>query len=242
MIVENKYTVKLSEIDKNNMATNKAILSYLEDTGGKHSNIVGYGILDIPKTNLTWVVLGWKLQVIRRPIYTEEISVRTWSRQSVRCYAYRDFEIYDENGNIIAIATSKWVMVDIRNGKIVRNNLEINEKYKPEENKFVFGDMDEFPKIQIPTDHLTETEYTVKRSDIDVNNHMHNLNYLDLANEVLPDEIYNNCEINNVKITYKKEIKLGEVVKCEYCFTNRNHVVVAKSKDGESVHALIELW
>ena len=32
MFVENEYTIKLSDIDKNNKATNKAILSYLEST------------------------------------------------------------------------------------------------------------------------------------------------------------------------------------------------------------------
>ena len=67
MFVENEYTIKLSDIDKNNKATNKAILSYLEDVGGKHSNIAGFGILDIPRTHLTWLILEWNVQVIRRP-------------------------------------------------------------------------------------------------------------------------------------------------------------------------------
>ena len=55
MIVEQEYIVKLSEIGKDDKATNKAILSYLEDAGGKHSNIAGYGLLDIPQTHLTWL-------------------------------------------------------------------------------------------------------------------------------------------------------------------------------------------
>ena len=57
MFIENEYTVRLSEIDRENKATNKAILSYLEDIGGIHSNIAGYGIYDIPKTHLTWVLV-----------------------------------------------------------------------------------------------------------------------------------------------------------------------------------------
>ena len=47
MIVENEYRIKLSDINRENKATNKAILSYLEDVGGKHSDIAGYGILDM---------------------------------------------------------------------------------------------------------------------------------------------------------------------------------------------------
>ena len=70
MILENEYTVKLSEIGKGNEATNKTILSYLEDIGGIHSNKAGYGIFEIEQTHLSWILLGWRLQVIRRPKYT----------------------------------------------------------------------------------------------------------------------------------------------------------------------------
>ena len=138
MIVESEYTVKLSEIDKNNKATNKAILSYLEDTGGKHSNIAGYGIFDIPRTHLTWLLLEWKLHVIRRPNYAEKIKVKTWSKDAVKCYAYRDFEIRDEQGNVIVLAASKWVLVDTQKSKIVKIEPDLLAKYEPELDKSAF--------------------------------------------------------------------------------------------------------
>lgn len=240
MIVESEYTVKLSEIDKNNKATNKAILSYLEDTGGKHSNIAGYGIYDIPRTHLSWVLIEWKLQVNRRPNYAEKINVKTWSKGSIRCYAYRDFEIYDDQGNRIAIAASKWVLIDIQSGRIVRLEPSLLEKYKPELQKAVF-EGENFPKINEPKEYSLEAEYTVRKADIDVNNHMHNLNYLDLVNEVLPEDIFIGEQLNNIRITYKKEIKLGETVKCKYNFTEGKHIVAIKSQDEKILHALIEL-
>ena len=77
MIVENEYRIKLSDINRENKATNKAILSYLEDVGGKHSDFAGYGIMDIPQTHLSWILIEWKLQIIRRPNYAENIKVTT---------------------------------------------------------------------------------------------------------------------------------------------------------------------
>ena len=71
---------------------------------------------------------------------------------------------------------------------------------------------------------------------------MHNLNYMDLANEALPDEVYKLGELNNVRITYKREIKLGEIVKCEYSLVNGRHLVVVKSSDEKIIHALIEMY
>lgn len=240
MIIENEYTVKLSEIGKDNKATNKAILSYLEDIGGIHSNKAGYGVYEIPETHLSWVLLGWRLQVIRRPNYAEKIKILTWSKGVIKYYTFRDFEVYDEQGNLIAIASSKWVLLDIEKGKIVRIEPEVLEKYEPELNKTVF-EKEEFDKIKEPDEYQHETEYTVRRADIDVNNHMHNLNYIELANEALPDKVYRGALFNDVRITYKKEIKLGETVKCKYAFKEDKHVVVVKSEDEKVLHAIIEM-
>lgn len=240
MIVEQDYRIKLSEIGKENKITNKAILGDLEDIGGIHSNIAGYGILDIPQTKLSWVLLDWKLKIIRRPKYSEKIKIKTWSKNAIKFYTYRDFEVYDENGQVIAIATSKWVLLDIDKGKIVKISDEVLNKYEPELEKSVF-DISEIEKLQEPENYISEVEYTVKKSDIDVNNHMHNLNYLELANEALPEEIYNKQELNNVRINYRKEIKLGETVKCKYSFENNTHIIVIKSKDEKVIHAIIKL-
>ena len=240
MILENEYTVKLSEIGKGNKVTNKAILSYLEDIGGIHSNKAGYGVLEIQETHLSWILLGWRLQVIRRPKYAEKINIKTWSKGVVKFYTYRDFEIYDEQGNLIIKASSKWILLDTEKGKIVRIDSSIMAEYEPELNKAVF-DISEFDKIKEPDNFEYEKEYTVRRADIDVNNHMHNLNYIELANEALPEEVYRGALFNDVKITYKKEIKLGETVKCKYAFENDKYIIVVKSQDETVTHAIIEM-
>ena len=240
MIVEQEYQIKLSEIGKENKITNKAILGDLEDVGGIHSNIAGYGILDIQQTKLSWVLLDWKLKIIRRPKYSEKIKIKTWSKNAIKFYTYRDFEVYDENGQVIAIATSKWVLLDIDKEKIIKIDEELLKKYQPEYERATFN-IEEIEKLQEPEDYISEVEYTVKKSDIDVNNHMHNLNYLELANEALPEEIYNNKEFNNVRINYKKEVKLGEIVKCKYGYENDEHIIVIKSQDEKIVHAIIKL-
>ncbi len=240
MIVEQEYRVKLSEIGQDNKITNKAILSDLEDVGEIHSNIAGYGVLDIPQTHLTWLLLDWRLQVIRRPDYSEKIRVKTWSRHAVKCYAFRDFEISNEQGEIIAVAASKWVLLDTEKEKIVRVSDEVLERYNPEIDKKVFEN-EQFDKILEPSNFEREINYTVKRADIDVNNHMHNLNYLDLANEALPEDVYIKGDLNNVRISYKKEIKLGDTVKCKYSFEDGKHIVTIKSTDEKITHAIIQL-
>ncbi len=57
---------------------------------------------------------------------------------------------------------------------------------------------------------LKKIEYTTTRRDIDLNGHMHNLYYLDLAYEALPEDVYAKRPYDNIQIQYKKEIKYGE--------------------------------
>ena len=240
MILENEYTVKLSEIGKGNKATNKTILSYFEDIGGIHSNKAGYGVFEIEQTHLSWILLGWRLHVIRRPKYAEKVKINTWSKGVIKLYTYREFEVYDEQEYLIIKASSNWLFLDTEKGRIVRIEPELIEKYGPEPDKAVFG-IEEFDKVKEPEQYQHVTEYTVRRADIDVNNHMHNLNYIELANEALPEDVYRGALFNDVKITYKKEIKLGETVKCKYAFKDDKHIVVVKSEDEDVLHAIIEM-
>ncbi|MBQ3415646.1 MAG: hypothetical protein IJH39_09990 [Clostridia bacterium] len=243
MIFKEEFKIELEDIGKDKCFSNKALLKYLENIGADHSSQAGYGILDMERTKVSWILLDWKVRIFKREKYSKTIKINTWSRGSKRIYSYRDFEVFDENNNKIAIATSRWALINIDTGKIERISEDITEKYYPE-NEFVFEEA-ELEKRKEPEEFVNTIKYTVNRSDIDINNHMHNLNYLDLAYEALPQEIYEKDEFNNIRITYKKEIKLGETVKCKYTFDkkqNDKHIVAITSEDDSKIHAIIEVY
>ena len=93
MYVEHNFYVGFRDVDYKNNLKIKSALSYLEDVAGIHSNIVGYGLLDIEKTKKTWVLTNWKLEFIRRPRYSENLKVKTWSNGTEKIYALRDFYV-----------------------------------------------------------------------------------------------------------------------------------------------------
>lgn len=239
MIFKEKFKMGLKDIDKNNLLKNRAILEYLENIGSYHSDVAGYGAEYTRKTGIAWVLLGWKLKVLKRPQYGQELEIHTWAKLGSKVATFRDFEIYDNNQNLCAIATSKWTMVDIRKGKITKIDDEVINAYKVE-SKNVFQKL-ELEKLKIPSNFDYKTEYTVKRKDIDINGHMHNLYYLDLAYEALPEEIYEKRPFDNVNIQYKKEIKLGEKVICKYAKVENKYNVTIFSEDEKNVHAIVEL-
>lgn len=241
MIYKETIKIGLKDIEKQNYLGNKAILEYLENIAGHHADSLGYGLNTMDETDLTWVLLEWKIKVLKRIQYGQNLTLHTWSRSIERCYGNRDFEIYDENNELCVIATSKWLLLDVKKGSIAKADYEMIQKYDSEHNKAVFEN-EKFDKIGIPEIFKSNFKYKVNRKDIDVIGHMHNIYYLDLAYEALPEDIYEKRLFENIRITYKKEIKYGEVVNCKYTFKDNKHIIVIEDEEGNIVHAIVELY
>ncbi len=242
MVFEYKTRVDISKVNGNANITNKGMLAMLENVACMHSDSAGYGIREIPETRLSWVQLNWHVKILRRLKYDEEVTIRTWARSATKVSTLRDFEVLDKDNKQVCIATTKWTLTNIDTQTITKITEEIMGKYEPEE-KTLFPEF-EFKKLKEPEDFTNEYIYPTQRRDIDVNKHMHNLNYLDLAYEALPENIYAEKledDFNNIDIMYKAAIRLGDTSKCLYAFDNNKHTVVIKSADNTVSHCIIEL-
>src|SRR5699024_6988622 len=111
-------------------------------------------------------------------------------------YAYRDFEVRNQYNEVIAIITSKWVFVDIDKGKLIKVSEEVAESYKTETENAVFKEKD-LEKLSEPKEYSSSILFKITRNMIDINKHLHNIYYLDIAKEALPEEIAFGNELNN---------------------------------------------
>lgn len=143
------------------------------------------------------------------------------------------------NGELCCIATSKWTLIHLEKG-LMRFPDGLEEKYQKED-KCVFTDFN-FTKLKEPENSTLTFEYTVQRRDIDINNHMHNICYLDLAYEALPKDIYENTSFDNIEIMYKTGALLDEKIKCFYSNVDNEHFVTIKSEDETKLHAIVKLY
>ncbi len=244
MIFEYKTRVDIGKVNANAEVTNKGMLALLENVACMHSDKAGFGIREIPTTHLSWVQLNWRVHIIRRLKYGEEITIRTWARDCSRAITLRDFEVLDNEGKTVCIATTRWTLTNIDTQSITKITEDIIREYDPE-TYTIMPDF-EFKKLKEPEISSNEYVYTTQRRDIDVNKHMHNLNYLDLAYEALPGEIYDKVlkgnDFNNIEVMYKTAIRLGDTSKCLYSYIEGKHIVIIKSIDDKTLHCIVELW
>lgn len=239
-VYSRKIKLRYSDIGRDNALNLKSLIGYLQEMAGAHSSKAGYGLNDMSVTHVTWLLLDWKVKMLSHPCYGEELTINTWPRCFEKCYSYRDFEIFDSNNNLVAITSSKWLLINCDTKKIERITPEIANSFGIVD-KNVFEDkLDEKPKAP---DNLTlNFKYKIQRRDIDTNGHVNNLHYIDYALETLPEDVYNNNEFDNIEINFKKEIKSGDTINCYYSFENNKHIVTIKSEDDSILHSIIKLY
>lgn len=242
-IFEENYKISFSQMGIHDVLTNKSFLSLMENLAGQHSAYCHFSFTDIAKDNLSWIILNWKLQVFRRPKDEEEVVVETWGRFFNKVYVLRDFKVIDDNGVLCAIATSKWCLVDSNKGKIAHMPDNLDEIYHGLNNESVFG-IDDVPRLSVPTNISPsfKDEYKIRRFDLDFNHHVHNLNYLNFAYELLPMDVYKGDELNNVEIAYKREIKYGETIHSFLYDENNQYTIVIMDEKESVVHSIIKLY
>ncbi len=240
MIYEEMMKPTLEDFGRNGQIEEGAVLRMLENISCYHSDSVGFGAGDIERTGLAWILLEWKVKLLGKMSYGNRYRLTTWSRGVASfCTTLRDFEMYDEQGNLCAVASSKWTPVNAETKRLIRISDDLLDVYGTEE-KAVFEN-DGLVRLKEPKTYEIEMPYRVRRSEIDLNGHVHNLCYLDYALEVLPEEIYHARDFHDIRITYRKEISAEEkdiVLKCHA--EDAVYTVGIYGADG-SLRALVEL-
>ena len=112
MVFSEKVKFPFRGLETDRLVGGRAILESLENAAGSHADSLGDGYSPEGGSGTVWLLLDWKLSVIRRPRYGEELLVTTWSHGIERCYGSRYFELLDGDGRITAAAASKWVLID----------------------------------------------------------------------------------------------------------------------------------
>jgi len=241
-VFEDTYRTVFMQTGLHDGLTNRSFLSFMENMAGAHSAYCHRSFSDLSKENKTWVILNWKLSVFSRPGDDALVTIKTWGRFFNKAYTIRDFEMYDAAGNLCAIASSKWCLVDFGTGKLSKIPENLDAMYHGFRDKSVF-EMADFPKLKEPTTPILHTDdYKIRRFDLDINQHVHNLNYLNYAYEVLPQEVFDGPEFSNVEISYKKEVKYGDTIHSFLYKEGDAYIVVIKSQDEKNTHAIVKLY
>lgn len=231
-----KYKISFNDVDSNLKVTNIAFMEYLVSAAGMHSEKVGYGLTNKEQTHLVFLLVGWRVKFIKRPKLFDDISINTWAESFSHSISTRNFEVYVED-ELVAIASSRWILVNSQSHSMAPITKEIMDSFGSEDIS-VFDES--FVKLKVPDKVDSSFEYTIARRDIDTNDHVNNLKYLELAFELIPYEDYKNNTFSEIIINYKNECKLSDKVICSYSKISDTECTIAiQSVDKTKTHSII---
>ena len=240
-IFKKEYTVGHLDIGTTSKMANIGFLRMLEDIASLHGSTMGLSPVKILETKLTWIILGWHVEILERPQFLEKITISTWITGIYKkIYSFRDFEIYNESGKLIAKASSKWLLYNIEKKMPVRIVDGYLDKFNPVEN-FVFGTLDSTSLKEITADEEV-FNYTVLKKDIDVNLHLHNTHYLSIAEETLPMDIFKDNLFNNFNIAYKKQFLYNDLICCHLKVDEDGSYNVSLKDSNNITHAYVKFY
>ncbi|MBQ3705344.1 MAG: hypothetical protein II888_02710 [Clostridia bacterium] len=238
MIVSHRYTVGIQDMGANYELTNRALIEALSNTANIHGIRAGHGVTERSRHHLSWVISGWKLEVLRRPRTGEDYTVQTWSGSYEKVIANRDYQVFSSSGELLARAASRWMCLDTERGRLLRLTPEIMDPYQPETERAALPEAvwTDPRDLDIPAQRTLP--FRALRCMIDCNQHVHNTAYLDMAREVLPEEV-DQRHFDHLEVLYKREVKPGDTVRLEYAFLQDRHYVLIRDESDVTLHAAV---
>ncbi|NOU58965.1 acyl-[acyl-carrier-protein] thioesterase [Marinifilum caeruleilacunae] len=184
-----------------------SICNYLQEIAGMHADALNWGIDKLMQQNLSWVLTRLKVKVLQYPKWTEEITVETWPTGIEGLFGNRDFRILDSQGNAIILASSSWLIINLKSKRPARPH-SIIENAKFENAEKVFPSP--LQKLVTKVNSQSSLEVNVHFSDIDINQHVNNVKYIKWIIDSCPiEKLQSNC-IDEFMINFLHEAKYNE--------------------------------
>lgn len=170
------------DTDQGGLMSLPAIARYLQEAAWHSAEDLGFGYSNAKKRGQFWVLVRQHIQVRRFPAWSEKLVVETWPRDVDGLWAFRDYRLLDDQGELVCGVTSSWMIIDINTHRpqkpeIVFDALpyRLNERAVPAD----------APKISWDGGWNKVDERKVRFSDLDHNGHVNNSKYIEWALDAL---------------------------------------------------------
>ena len=195
-----QFTIRANEVDTSGKLTLPAICNFFQEVAGNNAKDLKFDITDMQQQNLTWVLHRMDINIKRKVQWRDTLHIETWPAAGDSLRAYRNYRIIDSKHQEIGNCLSYWMVMNLatrRPSRIPQEVLDLRLSDKPHVTLVKNNRMKPF------TMQGTEKEIIVRRADVDMNNHVNNVRYIEWMLETLDLEIVD--KIQNFDVMFTKE-------------------------------------
>jgi medium-chain acyl-[acyl-carrier-protein] hydrolase len=217
------HTVSLTEVGANNKLKPTVLLDCLQNIAADHAARIGFGIEHLAAKGFTWFTARIHIKVNRYPYCNERVTMRSWPSGDKKLFAFRDFEILDDNQEVLIAASSAWFVIDIEKRRPRRPQQALGQLPKVDA-RAIETNFDPLPELEKAD---TEKTFEPLFSQIDTNDHINTTAYLMWAIETMPKEILQTKQLTEIEIAYKNETLYGQHVTAKTQLINNGDELTA---------------
>jgi acyl-ACP thioesterase len=202
------FSVRTYESDHGGQLRLSGLLNYFQEAAGEHAERLGASISDLRRKQLTWVLSRYHLQISRYPAWKETVDLMTWPSVRQGLFAMREFELRDKKEDLLAAATSSWMLIDIKSKRPVPLEKHLAE-FPGDPQRAI---PDDFKSLPVSAKTEIELPFRVRMRDLDWNRHVNHTVYIEWAVETAPQELIEKLRPAELEVDFRGEAFYGDSV------------------------------
>lgn len=176
-IFRKEFTVSSYELNPRGKARLTTMANYFQEIAYQHANQLGFGYVQMKERRTLWMLSRMKISMKHYPVWNDTIVIETWPSGVDKLFALRDFRVRSSEGEIIGVATTSWLIVDLNSHRPIRPGVELAHFSEIAYGEPVFEARLE--KINIPGEPEFLGKHSVVFSDLDIQGHVNNVKYME---------------------------------------------------------------
>jgi len=201
-------TIRVSQVQKGLGAKITALLDWMQDAAYTHSNsLIIFSTDRLLKRNMSWVLMRKLIRIFNLPFLGQKIHLTTYPSSINRYFAFRDFELRDQNDNALVLATTSWAVFDLEKRRIIKTPPDFIRGFSPPKP----ANLDFMrPRINSLVQPDLAQEIKIRKSDLDLNGHVNHACLADWSLACLPVDLGQNLLLKEMDIVFRSECTMED--------------------------------
>ncbi len=202
-VYERELLLGSEHVDRFRRLRTSTLFELLQTASIRHTEALGVGREKTLDRGLLWIVARQYAFIERMPRYDERIVVRSWPGETMHVLFPRYYEIAGVGGETLVRGSALWSLIDAQTRKAVfpeEHGIEIAGVETGRETPYLA----KLAVLETPN----RFTFTVPYSYADLNGHMNNTRYFDLAEDHIPAGICGKTP-REVRVEYSAEAGVG---------------------------------
>ncbi|MDR0795365.1 MAG: hypothetical protein LBE79_04820 [Tannerella sp.] len=208
-----EYLIHSYEMDCQRRLSFISAINYFQESAWRNAEAMGFGYKDLAAKDRFWVLSRLYVEMYRFPLWGDTIQLETWPKGMDSLFAMRDFRIKSADGQeLLGAGVTAWLIIDSITHRLQRVEQALGHAMPCYPQNALEYKLD---KIALAPTMTPCTCIVAGYTDVDVNNHVNNVCYLNWAVNNLPLQS-DRLTVSSAEINFLSEARLHSPIEILY--------------------------